>query len=110
MKNLFCQFKILLYLCIRFQQENGVLAQLARALAWHARGHRFDSDILHLKAPIQGLLLVYSNNISSHSHHNSVMRGNAFSCQTMFYCGTMYNYLSGYYTSPVVAQPVCHIF
>ena len=25
----------------------GGLAQLARALAWHARGHRFDSDILH---------------------------------------------------------------
>ena len=27
----------------------GGLAQLARALAWHARGHRFDSDILHEK-------------------------------------------------------------
>ena len=26
---------------------NGGLAQLARALALHARGHRFDSDILH---------------------------------------------------------------
>jgi len=26
---------------------NGELAQLARALAWHARGHRFDSGILH---------------------------------------------------------------
>jgi hypothetical protein len=26
----------------------GGLAQLARALAWHARGHRFDSGILHL--------------------------------------------------------------
>ncbi len=26
----------------------GGLAQLARALAWHARGHRFDSDILHI--------------------------------------------------------------
>ncbi len=26
----------------------GALAQLARALAWHARGHRFDSDMLHL--------------------------------------------------------------
>jgi hypothetical protein len=25
----------------------GELAQLARALAWHARGHRFDSGILH---------------------------------------------------------------
>ena len=27
--------------------SNGGLAQLARALAWHARGHRFDPDILH---------------------------------------------------------------
>lgn len=26
----------------------GGLAQLARALAWHARGHRFESDILHV--------------------------------------------------------------
>ena len=26
----------------------GELAQLARALAWHARGRRFDSGILHL--------------------------------------------------------------
>ena len=26
---------------------NGGLAQLARALAWHARGHRFEPDILH---------------------------------------------------------------
>ena len=26
---------------------SGGLAQLARALAWHARGHRFDPDILH---------------------------------------------------------------
>jgi hypothetical protein len=25
----------------------GGLAQLARALAWHVRGHRFDPDILH---------------------------------------------------------------
>ena len=28
----------------------GGLAQLARALAWHARGHRFDPDILHFSA------------------------------------------------------------
>lgn len=30
-----------------FATQYGGLAQLARALAWHARGHRFDSDILH---------------------------------------------------------------
>ena len=38
---------------VGFQTEhcllNGGLAQLARALAWHARGHRFDSGILHKK-------------------------------------------------------------
>ena len=28
--------------------ENGGLAQLARASALHAEGHRFDSDILHI--------------------------------------------------------------
>ena len=30
-----------------FGNSFGGLAQLARALAWHARGHRFDPDILH---------------------------------------------------------------
>ena len=30
-----------------FSIHYGGLAQLARALAWHARGHRFDPDILH---------------------------------------------------------------
>ena len=29
------------------ETHEGGLAQLARALAWHARGHRFDPDILH---------------------------------------------------------------
>ena len=31
------------YICNPF----GGLAQLARALAWHARGRRFDPDTLH---------------------------------------------------------------
>lgn len=30
----------------------GELAQLARALAWHARGHRFESGILHKIQPV----------------------------------------------------------
>ena len=30
-----------------FKDYNGGLAQLARAPALHAGGHRFDSDILH---------------------------------------------------------------
>ena len=29
--------------------KNGELAQLARALGWQPRGHRFESDILHQK-------------------------------------------------------------
>ncbi len=39
----FCSLIFSFYLCPR----NGGLAQLARALAWHARGHRFDPGILH---------------------------------------------------------------
>ena len=31
--------------------KRGALAQLARALAWHARGHRFDSVMLHKRNP-----------------------------------------------------------
>ncbi len=27
--------------------NNGALAQLARAFDWQSRGHRFDSDMLH---------------------------------------------------------------
>ncbi len=38
--------------------KNGGLAQLARALAWHARGHRFDSDILHKVAHLCGLFFM----------------------------------------------------
>ena len=33
------------------RQKRGALAQLARALAWHARGHRFDSVMLHKRKP-----------------------------------------------------------
>ena len=32
-----------------FFSANGELAQMARALRLHRRGHRFDSDILHKK-------------------------------------------------------------
>ena len=38
-------FRKIRYLC----PEKGGLAQLARALAWHARGHEFESRILHHK-------------------------------------------------------------
>ena len=36
-----------MYYRIIFASSFGELAQLARALAWHARGHEFDSRILH---------------------------------------------------------------
>jgi hypothetical protein len=39
-----------LYIC---KLKNGGLAQLARALAWHVRGHRFDPDILHPKEALK---------------------------------------------------------
>ena len=35
------------------RQKRGALAQLARALAWHARGHRFDSVMLHTSKPAE---------------------------------------------------------
>ena len=42
---------------IHLHRNSGGLAQLARALAWHARGHEFDSRILHKK--IDGFSAVY---------------------------------------------------
>jgi hypothetical protein len=57
----FCHFTNFVTFAIPTKQ--GGLAQLARALAWHARGHRFDSDILHLIAfeEIRGFFFV--NNV-----------------------------------------------
>ena len=41
-------------------QFHGGLAQLARALAWHARGRRFDPDTLHKIYPtIVGFFVCY---------------------------------------------------
>ena len=37
----------LYFFSVLFFFQNGGLAQLARAPALHAGGHRFDSDILH---------------------------------------------------------------
>ena len=51
------------YLCRPFQQRlkargtfNGGIAQLARALAWHARGPGFESPYLH-QQPATGIVL-----------------------------------------------------
>jgi hypothetical protein len=43
---------IIFALLLKKMLPKGGLAQLARALAWHARGHRFESGILHLKSVI----------------------------------------------------------
>ena len=40
-------YNLMILLAELFLRENGELAQLARALAWHARGHRFEPGILH---------------------------------------------------------------
>jgi hypothetical protein len=37
-----------------FAEEFGGLAHLARALAWQARGGRFESDILHCNTTLLG--------------------------------------------------------
>jgi hypothetical protein len=37
-----------------FVLHQGGLAQLARALAWHARGHQFDPGILHFSEAVSG--------------------------------------------------------
>ena len=39
------------------RKTEGALAQLARALAWHARGHRFDSVMLHKPAEKAGFFV-----------------------------------------------------
>ena len=45
-------------------KKNGELAQLARALAWHARGHEFDSRILHSKPDVPSGFLFISLEIT----------------------------------------------
>ena len=47
-------------MCLYICNPIGELAQLARALAWHARGHRFDSGILHTKVVLTDSLFYLS--------------------------------------------------
>ncbi len=47
------------------QSLKGGLAQLARAFAWHAKGHRFDSGNLHKKVRTSGLFLFLDELISN---------------------------------------------
>ena len=50
----------------------GGLAQLARALAWHARGHRFDPDILHLSGITHFIVCIISAEIFDILTHETV--------------------------------------
>ena len=43
--------------------KRGALAQLARALAWHARGHRFDSVMLHKRNPTNQWGFLFFNTV-----------------------------------------------
>ena len=49
---------------------DGGLAQLARAFAWHAKGHRFDSGNLHKKG--------HPERFRDNLHHKRVIIPNAF--------------------------------
>ena len=55
---------------------SGGLAQLARALAWHARGHRFDPDILHcwhdydmVVKNVTVVIIRYCRRVAAKLHH-----------------------------------------
>lgn len=47
-------------LVLNLHQQNGELAQLARALRWQRRGHRFESGILH-KGTFEKVPFVFSS-------------------------------------------------
>ena len=51
--------------------KRGALAQLARALAWHARGHRFDSVMLHKRKPAENQRVFCLCYFSSDNQRNS---------------------------------------
>ena len=53
--------------------NNSPIAQLARALAWHARGHRFDPDILHLSGITHFIVCIISAEIFDILTHKTVV-------------------------------------
>ena len=55
------------------KDAQGGLAQLARALAWHARGHRFDPDILHLSGITHFIVCIISAEIFDILTHKTVV-------------------------------------
>src|SRR4026208_2053927 len=59
------------YICNPKVLKFGELAQLARALAWHARGRRFDSDILH-KSSVKAELFHLSRDSSAANRNRTL--------------------------------------
>ena len=64
------------YICC----PHGELAQLARALAWHARGHRFDSGILHHINPLLSGFFLSDWDLQDALRLNQKFKAQAFSC------------------------------
>ena len=65
---------------------DGGLAQLARALPWHGRGHRFDSDILHIHCESAEIPSEYGRSIilclsSPGRQSESLSAGQFFCCR-----------------------------
>ena len=65
MRKFVCSLPVNNYICALSENDGG-LAQLARAFDWQSKGHRFDSDILHLKisklkGPSSGLFCFYTH-------------------------------------------------
>ena len=71
MKHWFVQ--TLLRLLVLTKSVFGGLAQLARAFAWHARGHRFDPDILHLSGITHFIVCIISAEIFDILTHKTVV-------------------------------------
>lgn len=63
-----------------FATALGGLAQLARAFAWHAKGHRFDSVNLHSKkAAFSGSLFLFTRCYAKKRRkHGCLLRLNSF--------------------------------
>ncbi len=74
----------------------GGLAQLARAFAWHARGHRFEPDILHTRR------LFIERRTAVFYRPRRLKRIGAADpkvAQPRNYCGSPYAYTNGYFTT-----------
>lgn len=63
---------------INLQSSLGALAQLARALRWQCRGHRFDSDMLHRKIGILRSIPIFLIFLRKESSKSLVLKKGKF--------------------------------